>query len=117
VSGVLLWSMPLLGRLFLAWQHHVNGFELARRDEEARTFVFRCSHFDAASRSCDSYESRPGMCRDYPRALLAQPDPEFFPQCGYRPVARNAARLVGELERRGIAPETVGEIKRRLRLE
>ncbi len=44
----------------------------------SRLFVFHCTHFDWATRSCDSYDSRPGMCRDYPRALLFQPLPEML---------------------------------------
>src|SRR6185503_15607137 len=59
-----------------------------------RTFVFRCTHFDPESRACDSYDSRPGMCRDYPRALLWTSSPELFAECGYRAVAPNAAGLI-----------------------
>jgi Fe-S-cluster containining protein len=88
-----VWYLPTLRQAFLAWQRHVNGFELVGRDVAHRTFVFRCTHFDRGTRSCDSYDSRPGMCRDYPRALLYQPNPEMLPGCGYRPLARNAARL------------------------
>ena len=62
----------------------MNGFELVRSDEESWTFVFRCTHFDPATRSCDSYGSRPGLCRDYPRLLLWQPNPELLPGCGCR---------------------------------
>src|SRR5215813_14607857 len=68
-AGRLTWYLPSLRRVFLAWQRRVNGFELTEADRGSRTFVFRCTHFDAATRSCDSYASRPGMCRDYPRAL------------------------------------------------
>jgi len=76
--GRAVWYLPLLRRLFLAWQEHVNGFVLTGRERNGRAFIFRCTHFDWATRSCDSYDSRPGMCRDHPRVLLAQPDPEFL---------------------------------------
>src|SRR4030042_1602127 len=68
--GRLTRSLPNVRRLFLAWQRRVNGFALVSADARARVFVFRCSHFDPATRSCDSYDSRPGMCRDYPRNLM-----------------------------------------------
>ena len=75
--GSVTWSMPLARRAFLWWQRRVNGFELVRADEDDRSFVFRCTHFDRATRSCDSYDSRPGMCRDYPRLhpLAGEPGP------------------------------------------
>ena len=96
--GRLTWHLPTLRRAFLFWQRVVNGFELAGRDPEGRVFVFRCTHFDEATRSCDSYASRPGMCRDYPRALLWQPHPELLPGCGYRPVVWNAGGLARALD-------------------
>ena len=89
----LLWKLPRLRQFFVAWQQHINGFTLIEADEESQTFAFRCSHFDWKSRKCDSYSSRPFMCRDYPRALLQQPWPEFLPGCGYRPIAGNAEKL------------------------
>jgi Fe-S-cluster containining protein len=95
----------------------VNGFELTAADAEARVFVFRCSHFDRASRSCDSYDSRPGLCRDYPRNLLWQPNPELLPGCGYRAVAPNAAGLRRALERADLTPEQREKLRRGLRLD
>ena len=96
----LVWLAPLLRRSFLWWQQKVNGFVLVDARRPERTFVFRCTHFDRATRSCDSYASRPGMCRDYPRALLYQASPELLPGCGYRPLARNAAALKRALDAR-----------------
>lgn len=90
-AGKLLWRLPWSRRVFLSWQRWVNGFELIEADRVTRTFVFRCAHFDWSTRRCDSYGSRPFMCRDYPRALLEQPWPELFPECGFRPLAPNAA--------------------------
>lgn len=105
-----------LRRLFLWWQERVNGFVLTET-RPARTFVFRCTHFDWGTRRCDSYDSRPGMCRDYPRALLDQPSPAFLSGCGYRPIAPNASGLLRELEGRGLDPAALVELKRRLHLE
>ena len=82
-TGPVVSSVPAARRLFLWWQRAVNGFELIRRDEASGAFVFRCTHFERTTRSCDSYGSRPGMCRDYPRLLLWQPNPELLPGCGY----------------------------------
>jgi len=115
--GRLVWYVPLLRRGFLAWQARVNGFELTGRDRASRTFVFRCSHFDAATRSCDSYDSRPGMCRDYPRLLLWQPAPEMLPGCGYRPLAWNAARLKKALAAQELTPDQRARLTRDLFLD
>ncbi len=114
--GRLVWSMPTLRWLFLAWQRRVNGFELASADRRARAFVFRCSHFDRETRSCDSYDSRPAMCRDYPRHLMWQANPELLPGCGYRAVAPNAAGLRTSIERLELSPEQRDRLRRDLRL-
>jgi hypothetical protein len=103
--GRLVWYLPTLRRAFLWWQRTVNGFEFVARDAAARAFVFRCTHFDPVSRACDSYDSRPGMCRDYPRALLWQPAPELLPGCGYRPVAPDAERLLAALAAQPLTPQ------------
>lgn len=115
--GRLVWYLPTLRELFLWWQKQVNGFELVGRDVASRAFVFKCTHFDWQTRSCDSYDSRPGMCRDYPRNLLDQPLPELLPGCGYRAVAPNADRLLGALRRLPLAPEQEARLKKGLFLE
>lgn len=111
----LVWSWPLLRAAFLAWQEHVNGFVLAGHGPR-RTFVFRCTHFDPATRSCDSYDSRPAVCRDYPRGLLDEPAPTFLPGCGFRAVARNAEALRKALDAAGIDDEKKARAVDQLRL-
>jgi Fe-S-cluster containining protein len=113
----LVWLAPGLRRAFLRWQDTVNGFVLLEARRAERTFVFRCTHFDRATRSCDSYSSRPGMCRDYPRALLWQAGPELLPGCGYRPIARNAAALRRALAARPLSDEQRERLARELFLE
>jgi hypothetical protein len=115
--GRLAWSMPSARRLLLAWQSRVNGFELVSADDRAHVFVFRCTHFDRATRSCDSYGSRPGMCRDYPRLLLWQPNPELLPGCGYRAMPPNAEGLRAALDRARLTPEQREKLRRGLRLD
>ena len=112
-----LWLAPAFRRTFLWWQEAVNGFVLTEARRAERTFVFRCTHFDAATRSCDSYASRPGMCRDYPRALLFQPRPEMLPGCGYRPLARNAARVLRVLQEQPLTDEQRARLSRELHLQ
>lgn len=116
-AGRVLWFFPRLRRLFLAWQRRVNGFELVERDRRARAFVFRCTHFDPQTRRCDSYGSRPFLCRDYPRALLAQPWPLFFEGCGFRPVVRDAAQQRAALRDAGLSAEQQADLAKKLRLE
>lgn len=110
-----LFFAPVLRGLFIAWQRHVNGFVYAGDDRAARALVFSCSHFDAVSRRCDSYDSRPGMCRDYPRLLLHQAQPELFERCGYRAVDGAADGLLAVLRERGVAADTLVQIERRLK--
>ena len=113
----LVWLAPRLRRAFLWWQDKVNGFVLVEARRAERTFVFRCTHFDRATRACDSYASRPGICRDYPRALLWQTAPELLPGCGYRPLARNAAALRRALDARPLSHEQRERLARELFLE
>jgi hypothetical protein len=115
--GGVTWSVPLARRAFLWWQRRVNGFELVRADEDDWSFAFRCTHFDRATRSCDSYDSRPGMCRDYPRLLLWQANPELLPGCGYRAAPPNAAGLRVALDRLDLRPEQREKLRKGLRLD
>ena len=112
-----VWYLRSLRRVFLAWQEHVNGFVLVHASPGSRLFVFRCTHFNPASRRCDSYATRPGMCRDYPRGLLAQPRPEFFAGCGYRPVARDRERWLAALQAQGLGEGPLDKLKKGLFLE
>jgi Fe-S-cluster containining protein len=116
-AGPAVWSIPGVRRLFLAWQRRVNGFELGSADADSGVFVFRCSHFHRATRSCDSYDSRPGMCRDYPRNLMWQPNPELLPACGYRARPPNAAGLRAALEKADLTPEQREALRKGLRLD
>ena len=115
-ANLWVWRLATLRRAFLWWQRSVNAFELVETDAAARAFVFRCGHFDPNTRECDSYASRPGMCRDYPRVLLTQPYPELFPGCGYRLLAPNAEGLRRALEGRGLTAEQLERLKRDLHL-
>jgi Fe-S-cluster containining protein len=114
--GWAVWFVPTLRRLFLLWQERVNGFVLTERDVRHRVFVFRCTHYDRETRSCDSYDTRPGMCRDYPRLQLYQAHPNFLPGCGYRAVPANADGLLFELRRRKLSPEQIERVSRGLGL-
>jgi Fe-S-cluster containining protein len=115
--GELTWHVAFLRAMFLAWQKHVNGFDVTGRDPLTQTFSFRCTHFDWATRRCDSYDSRPGMCRDYPRLLLEQPRPEFLADCGYRAVWRRAESMNRALEAAGVEPSTLERLRHDLYLE
>ena len=116
-ANAAVWYLKSLRGLFLGWMKHVNGFELESADRVSRTFVFRCTHFDREARSCDSYISRPGMCRDYPRALLDQPQPRFFAECGYGARPGNAAALLAALDRQALSADQRQKLRRELDLE
>lgn len=115
--GRLVWYLPTVRWLFLQYHRHVNGFVLKERVPEYRLFVFRCTHFDWETRRCDSYDSRPGMCRDYPRAQLWQSRPEFLPGCGYRAIDPKGSRLIEALEAEGLEAERLEQVKKKLNLE
>ena len=116
-AGLITWSFPALRRPFLAWQRRVNGFELARVQSEGRLFVFRCTHYDRDSRSCDSYDSRPGVCRDYPRNLLWQANPRLHSRCGFRALPPNAKGLRSAIDALEITPAQREKLRRGLRLD
>lgn len=110
------WTMRLsvLRAPFLAWQRQVNGFELIRTESAGRVAVFRCTHYDPASRRCDSYETRPLMCHDYPLNQTYEAIPALFDECSLRAVDKRAAVLLRALEAQGLPPERLAELKRKL---
>jgi hypothetical protein len=57
------------------------------------------------------------MCRDYPRALLDQPAPVLFPDCGYKALATNRHELVHILEAQVLGAEPLAKLKKGLYLE
>jgi Fe-S-cluster containining protein len=115
--GFLTWYVPLFQRIFLLWHQQVNGFELRERSRADRAFIFRCAHFDPKTRRCDSYHSRPGMCRDYPRPLMEQANPELFEGCGFKPVAKDRVRLLRALDQQPLSGEQQAKLRKELYLE
>ena len=112
----LIWSMTLVRASFLWWQRVVNRFELARAERDGRVFVFTCGHFDKETRQCDSYATRPGMCRDYPRGLLFQPFPELFKECSHGLVSKDARRMKSALDGMNLSDEQRAKLEERLGL-
>ncbi|QRK12177.1 YkgJ family cysteine cluster protein [Archangium violaceum] len=103
--------------LTLTWHRLVNGFEYVSEDRRHKLFVFRCTHYDPVTKQCDSYDSRPGMCRDYPRNLAYSALPEFLPECGYSAVYKKGEQLRQALEKANLPPEKYEELVRKLYLE
>jgi Fe-S-cluster containining protein len=93
------------------WQKWVNGFELIGRDRKHGILIFRCTHFDPDTKLCDSYGTRPGACRDYPRNLLDDPLPEFPEACTFHAVSRNAQRIRDSLADLDLAPEELAKLE------
>ncbi len=112
----LLWRLPRLRRLVIAWHREVNLFELIEQDRANHALVFRCRHFDPASRRCGCYRTRPGLCRDYPRGLAQAANPEFFEGCGYYAHYRQAEAMRSALAESGLPPEKLAELEERLHL-
>ncbi len=99
--------------LYLWWHCTINGFELIEEDRIERTFTFRCTHLVPETQQCDSYSSRPGMCRDYPRNLLYDPNPQFIDECTHCPVAENAELIEASLDELDLPSEKIDELKRK----
>ncbi len=57
------------------------------------------------------------MCRDYPRGLMYQPNPEMLEGCGYRPIALGASRMMNALKRQKLTPEQMEKLRKGLFLE
>jgi len=84
--------------LMRLWHEKVNGFEPIGEDKQTHALIFRCTHWDPDTKRCDSYRSRPGLCRDYPRPLLYHPVPDFLDSCGYYAQHKNASKIRARLE-------------------
>ena len=114
--GRLAWYLPLTQALFVAWQRIVNGFTLVERVRAGWVLVFRCTHYDPETRLCDSYGSRPGMCRDYPRVVLDQSWPELFADCTHRLLDGEGEGLAEALDASSLDEAARARLKDRLRL-
>jgi uncharacterized protein len=112
----LIFRLKSLRWLFLTWHWVINGFEYVSEIRQGYVLVFRCHHFDLETRRCDSYDSRPGMCRDYPRALLYQVRPEFFDGCGFYAAQENAEQFRAALDELELPAEKIEELKKKLYL-
>jgi Fe-S-cluster containining protein len=108
-ARVLRWAI-------LTWHRVVNGFEHIASDRGQHAFVFRCTHYDPVTRQCDAYDSRPGMCRDYPRNLLDLPNPEFLPACTHYAFARDAETIRASLRELALPPDKLAELERQFRV-
>jgi len=115
LSGAV-WHLRPLRRVFTWWQRVVNGFELTGEIPLARALVFRCTHFDAVTRRCDSYDTRPGMCRDYPRLVLHQANPHFMERCGHRAVLGSGREMLRVLQDQPLTAEQRKKLEKALRL-
>lgn len=115
--GWLDWYLPFRRRLIVAWQRTVNGFELLSERPRTRTLELRCTHFDPTTRRCDSYGSRPGMCRDYPRIHEEGVSAELLPGCSHRLVLRRSADMLEALRRQGLSPPQMKRLREELHIE
>jgi Fe-S-cluster containining protein len=113
----LVLAVAAMRSAFLGWQRVINGFAYAGEDRLASTLRFTCMHYDAKTKACDSYSSRPYMCRDYPRVLLDGAVPDFFPECGYTAYDRHGAGLAKAISELPLSPEKRAEIERKLFLK
>ncbi len=114
--GRVAFRMKRLMAFSIWWQRAVNGFVLLRTDPRFHALIFRCTHYDPLTKLCDSYGSRPLMCRDYPRNLTHESNPVLFDECSYRIIDVNAAGLRAALEHTTLSPEQRAELEEKLKL-
>jgi hypothetical protein len=57
------------------------------------------------------------MCRDYPLALIYQPAPEFFADCGYKALSPKRQELLQALEGKSLDDQQMKKLKKGLYLE
>jgi len=115
--GRVAWHWRGLRALHVWWHRVVNGFELLSLDPRLRLLVFRCTHYDAASKQCDSYGSRPLMCRDYPVNLTYGAVPALFDECSHGVVLRQAERFRAALAQTDLSPEAREALEKKLHLK
>lgn len=113
----LAWGLVTVRRAFVWWQRAVNGMVLLSADPRLRLLIFRCTHYEPTTRRCDSYDSRPFFCRDYPVNTTFDPVPQLFDECSHRVVDRNADALLRALEAAGLPPDKLAAAKKKLYLE
>lgn len=113
----LTWHLRSARLLFLWWQWQVNGFRLTGVDPRLRLFVFSCTHYDPQTKRCDSYESRPLMCRDYPVNLTYDALPSLFDECSHGIVDRKAEGLRQALIDAGVKGPQLEALEKKLYLK
>jgi Fe-S-cluster containining protein len=64
-DGVQIADMVIPLRRIVAGAEVPNGSQ-ASCEPTGGGWVFTCKHFDLVNRDCGIYETRPGMCRDFP---------------------------------------------------
>jgi Fe-S-cluster containining protein len=99
------------------WHGLINGFDFVDEDRKAKCLVFRCTHLDPQTRRCDSYDSRPGLCRDYPRNQLDFANPVFLEGCTYQAVLKNGEALSASLDTLELPPEQLASLKQKLNIK
>jgi Fe-S-cluster containining protein len=99
------------------WHGLINGFEFIDEDRKAKCLVFCCTHLDPQTRRCDSYDSRPGLCRDYPRNQLDFANPGFLEGCSYQAVLKNGDALSASLDTLDLPPEQLASLKQKLNIK
>lgn len=102
--------------MIITWHRIVNGFEYIDQNRREKYFIFKCTHYDPETKLCDSYDSRPGMCRDYPTNLLYFSNPEFLDDCSYTAEYKYAEEMRDALDGLDLPEETLNELKEKLRV-
>lgn len=111
------WYLRSARAVFVWWQREVNGFLLQDADPRFRLLIFKCTHYDPVTRRCDSYDSRPLMCRDYPVNLTYDAVPTLFDECSHVVVDRKADALRKALADAGLSGEELEAAEKRLYLK
>lgn len=113
----IAFHIDFIRKMVIFWQERFNGFSLVRQQKSHATLFFTCSHFDPETRQCNAYDTRPGMCRDYPKNQIYSVNPTFFPECGFYAVDKRAESFRSALEKTGMPQEKLDELLEKLHLK
>ena len=71
-----------IAAIIITFYEQVNDFTFLEYDIDKQILIFSCKHYNAHTRLCPVYFSRPALCRNYPYPRLFH-KPEVIKGCGY----------------------------------
>ena len=96
----------------ILWHEQINGFNYIGDNRKEKYLIFKCTHYQEETGQCDSYHSRPGLCRDYPNNLIYEPRPALLPECSYQIVDPNQQAIRESFKDLDLTEEQLSKLKK-----